>query len=284
MAKIKSIDKVRLETYLDMGGGYVCDFSNRTFENFMLENADIEIYNEKYAINGESKANRLRSFWDIGSNFLVAKLLEEMIEYWKIQQTINLESQIFNYGSPKKFNFDLYTECKKIVIKIKNENPIEDVDDLAPESNKKDFIIIFQSIKDIIEKNQPEQALDRLHTFVVTYFRELCEKHKILFDKNTPLHGLFGGYVKFLKKENKIESEMSERILKSSISLFEAFNFVRNNQSLAHSNKILNHEESVLIFNNIKNIFGFVKNIEQKMSKEKENTQKTELSFDDIPF
>jgi len=76
--------------------------------------------------------------------------------------------------------------------------------------------------------------------------RELCNKHSISYNKNTPLHSLFGGYVKFLREKKFIESEMSERILKSSISIFEAFNSVRNEKSFAHDNPILDYNESVL--------------------------------------
>src|ERR1051325_8418637 len=62
------------------------------------------------------------------------------------------------------------------------------------------------------------------------------------------LHSLFGEYVKRLKEHGHLESEMTARILKSSISTLEAFNDVRNNQSLAHDNPILNYDEALLIF------------------------------------
>ena len=68
-----------------------------------------------------------------------------------------------------------------------------------------------------------------MHTFVIKYVRELCSRHGIAFEKDTPLHSLFGLYVKFLQKNNLVESEMSERILKSSISVLDTFNDVRNN-------------------------------------------------------
>ena len=42
--------------------------------------------------------------------------------------------------------------------------------------------------------------------------------------------------MKRLKVEGQIDSEMTERILKSSIPVLEAFNDVRNNQSFAHDN------------------------------------------------
>ena len=44
---------------------------------------------------------------------------------------------------------------------------------------------------------------------------------------------------------------MSERILKFSISTMEAFNKIRNEESLAHDNPTLNYDEGLLIFNHV---------------------------------
>jgi hypothetical protein len=40
---------------------------------------------------------------------------------------------------------------------------------LKPNSDAKDFELLSKSIKESIEKNEPEAALDRLHTFVIKY-------------------------------------------------------------------------------------------------------------------
>jgi len=274
MANLKSSEKLKVENYLEMKMGYVCDFSNRTFADFVLEHTGVEIYSEKYS---GSKANRLRAFWDTESNYLVAKLLREMIEYWKLQKTAPL------YGY-QVFNPVLYEECKKIVTRLQNESPIENVDALTPNSRDKDFSLLAQSIRESIEKNQPEHALDRLHTFVIKYVRKLCASHSIPFEKETPLHTLFGLYVKFLQKHNLIESQMSERILKSSISTLDAFNAVRNNQSFAHDNPILNYNESVLIFNEISNTLRFVERIERRIAEQEKASPKEEIAWNDIEF
>jgi hypothetical protein len=68
---------------------------------------------------------------------------------------------------------------------------------------------------------------------------------------------------------------MTETILKSSISVLDAFNDVRNNQSLAHDNEVLNQNESFLIFNNVTSAIRFVWALEQSIQKPKD---------DDIPF
>ena len=66
--------------------------------------------------------------------------------------------------------------------------------------------------------------------------------------------------------------------------MLDAFNSVRNNQSLAHDNPILNYNESVLIFNNISNTVRFVESIENRISEQKKKAPKEQIGWDDIPF
>ena len=268
MANLKNSAKLKLEKYLEMKMGYVCDFSNRTFADFVLEHTGVEVYSEKYS---GSKANRLRAFWDTESNYVVAKLLGEMLEYWKLQKATPL------YGY-QVFNPILYEECAKIVTRLQREGTVEDIDALTANTNDNDSVLLVQSIRASIDQNQPEQALDRLHTFVVKYIRQLCTRHAIPFTQDTPLHSLFGLYVKYLEQHSLIESEMSRNILKSSISVLDSYNSVRNNQSLAHANPLLNREESVLICSDIFSLIKFVKSIEDKLSEKKKQEQERQLS------
>ncbi|WP_279473995.1 abortive infection family protein [Aeromonas caviae] len=80
---------------------------------------------------------------------------------------------------------------------------------------------------------------------------------------------------------------MTERILKSSISVLEAFNDVRNNKSLAHDNPILNYEESLLIFNHVASSIRFIKSLETKIQAQKkarEQQNRLEMWGNDMPF
>ncbi|UBZ08147.1 abortive infection family protein [Salegentibacter mishustinae] len=63
---------------------------------------------------------------------------------------------------------------------------------------------------------------------------------------------------------------MSTRILKSTISVMEAFNKVRNDQSFANDNPVLNYSESVLIFNSVTSTIKFIETVENKIEKNKE--------------
>ena len=63
MSDLTNIEKLKLEKFFQMGGGYVLDFSNRTFGEFIASSVGLSIYSTKYEDNGSSKANRFRMFW-----------------------------------------------------------------------------------------------------------------------------------------------------------------------------------------------------------------------------
>jgi hypothetical protein len=273
MTKFSFIEKSKFEKLFGMSSGYVLDFSDRTFQEFIADSIKVDIYDEKYNHGSGSKANRLRGYWLVESNYNIGKLLEKLLEYWlhKVQM------QEIEYDKTDEI---LYEECQKIVQALKSENPIENIDALTPNSDEKDFSVLAEAIRESIEKNEPEKALDRLHTFTIKYIRQLCDNHEIVYDKDKPLHSLFGEYIKAIDKKGIIESEMTKRILKSSISVLEAFNDVRNNKSFAHDNPILNYNESILIFNDISNVIRFLETIEKPKIEEKE----VEEDWDDLPF
>jgi hypothetical protein len=273
MSDLSSIEKLKLEKLFGMRSGYVLDFSNRTFQEFILENLSIDIYDEKYNYQSGSKANRLRAFWDEESNYLVSKLLSVLLEYWRTQELLNLQ----NIDQPEQ---DLFDECYRIVERLQQESVVENIEIIQPYSDDRDFSLLVKSIQEGIQRNEPEAELDRLHTYVVKYIRQLCDKHEISYDRNTPLHSLFGGYVKFLKQNSLIDSEMTERILKSSISIMESFNKVRNDQSFAHDNPILNYNESILIFNNVASSIRFIQSIEGNETTSEADNE----SWDDLPL
>jgi hypothetical protein len=275
MGDLTFIERGNIEKFLGMGAGYVMDFSDRTFQDFIGEAVNLDIDDQKYFNNGSSKAKRLRQFFKLESNYIIGKLLSAFCEYWLAK---------VHMGEIDPVNDEyLYKECLKIAEKLKQECIVEHIDAIQPNVDDRDFKMLAKAIRESIEKNEPEVALDRLHTFTFRYLRELCDKHKITYDKSDSLNAIFGKYVKFIVDCKHVESTMSEKILKYSINIFEAFNDIRNNKSFAHDNPVLNYHESFLIFNNISSTIKYIEIIETKMKKQKEPEQTTAI-WDDLPF
>lgn len=264
MSDLSAIEKRKIERTLQMGSGYVLDFSNRTLAEFFLDELGIDIYDAKYDYGSGSKANRMRAFWDIESNYVVGKTLELLSDDW-------VEYAGSSASPPSEAYF-------KIARRLKESAPVPDISAIVPNADDKTFESLARSVKIAIENNQPEHGLDRLHTFVVKYFRVLCSNRGIDNYRNKPLHSLVGEYIKAIREAGLIESEMTERILKSSISVMEAFNKVRNDQSFAHDNEVLNYNESLLIFGHVSSSIRFIEALESQSIKEESN------EFDEFPF
>lgn len=274
MADLTYIEKANIENFLGMKSGYVMDFSDRTFQEFVGEAVGLDINDPKYHYSSNSKANRLRQFIKVESNYTFGKLLSAFCDYWLSK----VHTDEIDYHNDE----NLYKECVKIADRLKQESIVEHIDAIKPNADDRDFKLLAKSIRESIERNEPEVALDRLHTFTFKYLRELCDKYNISYDKADSLNAVFGKYVKFIVDKKHIESSMSEKILKYSISIIEAFNDIRNNKSFAHDNPVLNYHESVLIFNNISSTIKFIEFIETQI-KANEPEKAQELS-DDLPF
>lgn len=250
MSDLTHSEKRSFEKLFGMSSGYVLDFSNRTFEEFIIDVTGKNIFDQKYDYASGSKANRLRAFWSDEPNYIVAKLLAELLKNVVEDGVDDSMSQVLE-------------NCKRTVKRLSESAPVPDIESLTPISSEKSFSALAKAVKESIEKNEPETGLDRLHTFIVKYLRTLCEKHGIEATRTKPLHSLMGEYIKYLKEVGMVKSQMSERILKSSISTLEAFNYVRNEQSYAHDNEVLGYDESLLIFNQICSIVRFIGSIEK---------------------
>lgn len=276
MAELHYKEKFLIEKLFKMSEGYVMDFSNKTFEEFIYDSIRVNIYDDKYFYSSSSKANRLRAFFSLEQSSKVGKLLGALLDYWHTKAIAR------EYGFNFEKDEDIYEECLKIVRKLNEDVIIEEIDVIKEIEDDRHFSLLAKSIRESIDKNEPEIALDRLHTYVMKFIRLLCENHKIEIKKEESLNAIFGKYVKFIVTNEKIESQMTERILKYSIHVIEAFNDIRNNRSFAHDNQILNYSESVLIFNNVTNSMKFIETIEKTI--EQENRKQETIDWEDLPF
>ena len=87
MANIDFVEKEYFEQLFGMCSGYVLDFSNRSFQEFVYSIMKIDIY-AKY--HGLSKAKILRNIIAEYDNVTVGKLLLELMRYMQAKNMICL--------------------------------------------------------------------------------------------------------------------------------------------------------------------------------------------------
>jgi hypothetical protein len=140
MSDLTSIERLKLQKLFEMDGGYVLDFSNRTFQEFILESVNIDIYNQKYSYYSGSKANRLRAFWIKEPNPIVGTLIDKLLDYWKEKRLIANQQNTLQEEV-------LYKSCKQIASRLKGEvkednNDIFQQDGFIPQ--RKSLFNIFE--------------------------------------------------------------------------------------------------------------------------------------------
>jgi len=252
MVSLKRSEMRIFDDTFDMHSGYVLDFSDRTMAEFFEDEFRIEIYQEKYGFNGSSKAKHLRAFIEVEDEYTVAKVLRALWQY--------RESRPRYMNSSPEANA-LKTRFFDVVSRIEGGGAVPRTDALERFKRDETLEELIAAIERDIGANKPAAALDRLHTYCMKKIAHLLDERGIVWDRNDPLQSRVGKYVKALEAEREIR-EITRRIIKSAISVFEQFNDIRNNRSFAHDNDLIDQAEARFIFDAISAFLRFVKTIE----------------------
>lgn len=253
MSDLSAVEQAKLESVLGMASGYVLNFSDTTFSQFVARSVSRDIFDAAYQYGSGSKANRLRGFWQVESNYVVGRLLSDLLDV-AVQSNESLDSN------------RTFQECRRTAERLVNASAGEDLEQVSDDLSGPEFELILRAVRDVIERNEPDLGIDRLHTLTTKYIRVLCERCGLDASRDKPLHAIFGEYIKALRSAGMVESEMTERILKTAIGTLEAFNSVRNEQSLAHDNPVLTLEEATFIFGHVCGLLRFVRAVEARRS------------------
>ena len=117
MSSLTINDKQVLEKLFQMSsGGYVLNFSDRTFAEFFKDDVQVDIYDAKYHYASGSKANRMRGFWQAASDIIVGKSIEKLISY--------VETQILIGGlNRQEFPNELVQRSQSIAARLTGSRP-----------------------------------------------------------------------------------------------------------------------------------------------------------------
>ena len=256
--KIPRRERELFERALGMEGGYVLHLSDRQFDDVIFEAIGVDpaerpdLFHLRHSL---SKANRLRSFIGSAPPNETATVLRS---FWEVrleratQETVDFEAQL------KENYFG-------IIARLEGQSKVIDSSEILVFQRSQTLEELVASIKREIDSDSPHAAMERLHTFCMKRFAHLVFKHSGRnFEKEEPLHSRVAVYINILKENHNLHL-ISERIIKSSISIFESLNFVRNDNSFAHdSMDLVSREEARFIFESISNILRYFKSLDVK--------------------
>ena len=102
MSSLNITEQRYIEKVLDMGTGYILDFTDATFGAFFKRHG-VEIHGTKYRTYGTSKAKKMRAFWEQEADGLVARVLSEMLDNYEAQcQLGESETDLISLGKGRE--------------------------------------------------------------------------------------------------------------------------------------------------------------------------------------
>lgn len=250
-SQIRTIEEVMA---YPRGFGYVLDFSDRTMAEFFDDEFGIDIEDKKYSVYGTSKRNRLSTFIKIEEPYTVAKVLRAL---WDRREGLMRRVG----GEISKEEDEVKHKFLSIIASVEGISGLPRTDALECYERDRTLEELIADIERDLQANKPEVAMDHLHTYCMKKFTHLLKIRGIECNENEPLHSRFGKYHNELINERDLK-QFTIRAMKSAISLFESFNDIRNNHSLAHDKQILEPAEARYIFDSISGILIFLRAIE----------------------
>lgn len=274
MANLTYQEKAVLEELFEMSTGYVMDFSNNSFSRFVSNVVRIDIYGGLGYENYTSKANKVRQIWDNEPDSVVGTLLDAMLDYCE-DYRLRTEKLTDFY---KKRITNMRTVAKRLEENIQQiQLPVKQEDDLKT---------LQDDIHSALARNKPELVLDRLHVFSTKLLRHICEDNGITTKNNKgeylPLHSLAGMLRRKYEQEQLFKSSFTTLAIQNSISLFDRYNAIRNDQSYAHDNDVLGTMEANFAVRIMSDLITFIDKVEthrKSILNESTNNEDADLPF-----
>lgn len=157
MAILSFQEKQLIEKVFGMGGGYVLNFTNREFEEFMKDVVSYNIY-QKYP--GLSKAKMLRRFIEEESDTYVGKMIILLVNYMR-------ENLLDKNISQEDIN-KLYELGKIKLGKVSTSHKTQKSDDKA-------YIIDFEYLKKALLNIDKKQTQQQKGYAFESYLKELFD-------------------------------------------------------------------------------------------------------------
>jgi hypothetical protein len=177
------LDMWLVDQALAMTQGYVLDFSDARFDDFVRRKFGIDARAPIYVVDGESKAKRLRALL---RSLVPGAQAEVLRAFWAHRQ------EILGRGFVSDLEPRVEADFLAMVARLEGgEQPI-DIAVVEAFSDDPTLAELIEAIQREIQANAPHAALDRLHTYAMKKFADLIERDGGVVGPRDALHSRAG--------------------------------------------------------------------------------------------
>ena len=187
----------------------------------------------------------------------------------------------------------LRPRLKEVALRLESESTI--VENVSPQSPSESVRLALEEAEDLIRRGRVPSAVDRTHTALHAYIKDLCDDWTIEYEKDASLTKVF----KVLRKNHPAFSvdgprqQEIEQMLNGLATVLDGLNPIRNWASLAHrpDTTLLEEAEATFAINAARSIFHYIEDKMQELYDEADRAlsystvdDSPPSSVDDIPF
>lgn len=172
MSNLSPADIKYLDNALRLENGFIVRFTKESFAEF-FQHFNINIYNEKYAVNGTSMTNILHTFWELEDNKLVAMTLLELASLFRNRELAIPMCVKFSVEIEKIANKLQMYPSQKVEV---NNNMINNVEDDEVTINIRPEI--YEHIKRYLATQDYYHAVEESYKIVRQKLKDLTGEEK----------------------------------------------------------------------------------------------------------
>lgn len=226
MSSLDLGERLKLENLLVMNGGNVLHFTHKTLQSFVYQHIGVDIETDEFAVKGNSKANRLRTFWELHGDQTVGKIVQELVA----------EASRSSWCNDTK----LVEECSAIAQRLVSGGPnLSDLRVMAERFDQRHLQGEIGRLESSAEED-PDLAIGTAKELIETCCKTILSERGIPYNTNAELSELTKATFKALKltpedvPETKRGSDSIKRILSNLSSVSNEINQLRNLYGTGH--------------------------------------------------
>lgn len=227
-----------VDGYIGVSGGYLGNFSYRTHQVFYPKYCGLDIDPNAYSGTTKERFIQILSTSDAPTQ---AKILRGVLEYFPADSGFRIKER-------QKYK----PEIEEMIRRLEGESlPVVSNPSLTITSD-----VVERAIADaqaLIESTGATSAVDRVHTLLHGYLKEVCRQSGIVIGEDANITAIFRelrmNHPRFQSAVNT--SRNIDRLIRSLGGILDVFNPIRNRESMSHPNEALLEEPEAILFINV---------------------------------
>lgn len=234
-------------SYIGVKDGYLGDFSYRTHDDFYPDYCDLDIVPS--ALEGMTTRYRFMHILENADEKTQAKILKGILKKYPID---------FFPEEERETKTRVYLKIEDLIRKLDNSISVTPERLLITNETVERAI---QDSKTLLTENGAISSVDRIHTALHGYLKEVCKQEGIILTNNENLTQVFKKLKSHHPKlqQGGVRQGDIDQIINSFSNALDKLNPIRNKASLSHPNEeLLEEDEAMFVVNSAQTVLNYL--------------------------